>query len=165
MHAQWRQGAQVLHRTTCDGRGGACRIAGCDSCSRATAGDCLFLVRSWLIFSLFNEAIRLHFGMAGSVQCGSHQPAAQSRKQLTLLIRFESADGTSHADELRVYDSSAVLADAAAAAKLSAVRKGCVQCILRRRRRSRRPVQRRCMDDCRRSARLSVLPGGEYHQE
>lgn len=69
----------------------------------------------WLIFSDSTEAIRLHFGMAGSVQCGSHQPAAQSRKQLTLLIRFESADGTSHADELRVYDSSAVLADAAAA--------------------------------------------------
>ena len=61
-----------------------------------------------------STAIRLHFGMAGSVHCGGQQLPAGHRKQLTLLLRFESA-GSNGTDELRVYDSSATLGDANAA--------------------------------------------------
>ena len=57
-------------------------------------------------------AVRCHFGMAGSLHCGEAcqtKPELHGRKQLTLFIRFEASS------ELRLHDSSAVLADAAAA--------------------------------------------------
>ena len=64
----------------------------------------------WLLFSANQGdeiAVRCHFGMAGSLFCNKAMPTGQ--KKLTLLIRFES-DG-----ELRIFDSTAALANAQAA--------------------------------------------------
>eukprot|EP00966_Prymnesium_polylepis_P226732 5245785-Prymnesium_polylepis.1 len=69
----------------------------------------------WMIFASdlaggAETAVRCHFGMAGSLHCGKPQtpPDSHGRKQLTLLILFESG-------EVRVHDSTAVLGDAPSA--------------------------------------------------
>lgn len=74
----------------------------------------------WMIFAAegceSETAVRCHFGMAGSLHCDC---PPSGRKQLTLLIRFEPAC------EVRVHDSSAVLADARSARE--AVRTMCTR--------------------------------------
>ena len=70
----------------------------------------------WLFFSAADQgeevAVRCHFGMAGSLVCNQSAPSGH-KKQLTLLVRFEPEA------ELRVYDSTATLANARAARELA----------------------------------------------
>lgn len=73
----------------------------------------------WMIFqeapgvaaTTAETAVRCHFGMAGSLQCGASSQLlgpSSFNKKLTVLIRFQ-------AGEVRVHDSTAALGEAAAA--------------------------------------------------
>ena len=87
---------------------------------RTLVGSITLGKQLWMIFAADGceeTAVRCHFGMAGSLHCDNFPPLG--RKLLTLLIRFEPAC------ELRLHDSSAVLADARAARE--AVRTMCTR--------------------------------------